>query len=365
MIHFVVGTRAQLLKLAPVMVECRRRGLAWRWVYSAQHRDTFEQLLATFELPPPDHVLVRWDDEARSVGSMGRWFARMIVATMRPRRALGGLTGSRHVVVTHGDTFTTWFGALLGRLTRTPVLHVESGLRSFNLRKPFPEELNRIITFHLSTLYACQDEEAIANLRRRKGYKFHTHGNTQIDTLRFGLANSDRVEVDVPDGEYAVVTLHRYENIFDTERFTRIVTLLRRIADDIQLVFIQHPATRLQLEKLGLLEQLTSHGRIHMRPRLEYLPFIKAVRGAEFVVTDGGGNQLELAFLGKPTLIFRDEVEQREGIGETAVVSRLDPAVVDDFLVRYRDFVRPVSLPETSPTEIIVDVLEQRGFGTR
>jgi UDP-N-acetylglucosamine 2-epimerase (non-hydrolysing) len=294
---------------------------------------------------------------------MGRWFARMILATMRPRRALAGLVGPRHVVVTHGDTFTTWFGALLGRLTRTPVLHVESGLRSFNLRKPFPEELNRIVTFRLSNLYACQDAEAIANLKRRKGYKFNTNGNTQIDTLRFGLANSDRVDVDVPEGEYAVVTLHRYENIFDAERFTRIVALLRRIADDIQLVFIQHPATRLQLEKLGLLEQLTAHGRIHMRPRLEYLPFIKAVRGAEFVVTDGGGNQLELAFLGKPTLIFRDEVEQREGIGETAVVSRLDPAVVDDFLGRYRDFARPVSLPDSSPTEIIVDVLEERGFG--
>lgn len=363
MIHFVVGTRAQLLKLAPVMVECRRRGLAWRWVYSAQHRETFEQLLATFELPPPDYVLVRWDDEARSVASMGRWFARMTLATMRPRLALAGLIGPRHVVVTHGDTFTTWFGALLGKLTRTPVLHVESGLRSFNLRKPFPEELNRIITFRLANLYACQDAEAIANLKRRKGFKFNTHGNTQIDTLRFGLANSDRVEVDVPEGDYAVVTLHRYENIFDAERFTRIVSLLRRIADDVQLIFIQHPATRLQLEKLGLLEQLTSHGQIHMRPRLEYLPFIKAVRGAEFVVTDGGGNQLELAFLGKPTLIFRDEVEQREGIGETAVVSRLDPAVVDDFLGRYHDFERPVSLPDTSPTEIIVDVLEQRGFG--
>ena len=363
MIHFVVGTRAQLLKLAPVMVECRNRSLAWRWVYSAQHRETFDQLLATFDLPPPDHVLVHWDDEARSMGSMGKWFLRMIGATLRPKRALGGLVGPRHVVVTHGDTFTTWFGALLGKLTRTPVMHVESGLRSFNVRKPFPEELNRIVTFRLSDLYACQDEEAIANLRKRKGFKFNTHGNTQIDTLRFGLANSDRVEVDVPDVPYAVVTLHRYENIFDRERFTRIVDLLLHIAERIDLVFIRHPATQLQLVKLGLLDRLEGHERIHLLPRLEYLPFIKAVRSAEFVVTDGGGNQVELAYLGKPTLIFRDEVEQREGIGENAVVSRLDPGVVDDFLARYADLARPVALPEASPTRIIVDVLEERGFG--
>jgi len=363
MIHFVVGTRAQLLKLAPVMVECRQRELAWRWVYSAQHRETIEQLLATFELPPPDHVLVRWDDEARSMGAMGRWFGRMVLATARPRLALGGSVGPRHVVVTHGDTFTTWFGALLGKLTRTPVLHVESGLRSFNLRKPFPEELNRLVTFRLADLYACQDEEAIANLRRYGGFKFNTHGNTQIDTLRFGLAHSDRVEVDVPDAPYAVVTLHRYENIFDRERFARIVDLLLHIAEQTELVFIRHPATQLQLVKLGLLERLEASPRIHLRPRLEYLPFIKAVRGAEFVVTDGGGNQVELAYLGKPTLIFRDEVEQREGIGENAVVSRLDAAVVDDFLARYRELARPVSLPDSSPTKIIVDVLAERGYG--
>jgi UDP-N-acetylglucosamine 2-epimerase (non-hydrolysing) len=363
MIHFVVGTRAQLLKLAPVMVECRNRSLEWRWVYSAQHRDTFDQLLATFELPPPDHVLVRWDDEARSVASMGRWFARMVPATLRPRRALAGLVGPRHLVVTHGDTFTTWFGALLGKLTRTPVLHVESGLRSFNLRKPFPEEINRIVTFALADLYACQDEEAIRNLRRHRGLKFDTHGNTQIDTLRFGLANSDRVHVDVPEAPYAVVTLHRYENIFDRDRFTRIVDLLLHIAERTELVFIRHPATQLQLVKLGLLERLESNPRIHLLPRLEYLPFIKAVRGAEYVVTDGGGNQVELAYLGKPTLIFRDEVEQREGIGENAIVSRLDPSVVDDFLDRYPELTRPVSLPDASPTKIIVDVIEQGRFG--
>ncbi len=363
MIHFVVGTRAQLLKLAPVMVECRNRSLRWRWVYTAQHRETFDQLLATFDLPRPDHVLVRWDDEARSMGSMGRWFSRMVLATTRPRRALGGLVGPQHLVVTHGDTFTTWFGALLGKLTRTPVLHVESGLRSFNIRKPFPEELNRIVTFYLADLYACQDEEAIHNLRRHRGTKLNTHGNTQIDTLRFGLANSDRVEVDVPGGPYAVVTLHRYENIFDRDRFTRIVDLLGRIAERVELVFIRHPATQLQLAKLGLLDRLESDPRIHLLPRLEYLPFIKAVRGAEFVVTDGGGNQVELAYLGKPTLIFRDEVEQREGIGENAVVSRLDPAVVDDFLERFQDLARPVALPDSSPTCTIVDAIEERGYG--
>ena len=103
---------------------------------------------------------------------------------------------------------------------------------------------------------------------------------------------------------------------------------------------------------------------MRLLPRLEYLPFIKAVRAAAFVVTDGGGNQAELSYLGKPTLIFRDEVEQREGIGENIVISRLDPAIVSDFVSRYSTFIRELRLPENSPTTTIVDFIEDGGFGS-
>ena len=364
MIQFVVGTRAQLLKVAPVMLECQRRGLAWRWVYTAQHRDTMEQLLETFGLPPAAYVTVRWQTEAKSMSTMARWFSRMLVELTRSRRVLGGYTGPKHLVVTHGDTFTTWMAALMGRLTRTKVLHVESGLRSGNLREPFPEEINRLITFALASYYACQDEEAVHNLRHHRGTKLNTHGNTQIDTLRFGLEHSDRVELELPPGEFVVATIHRYENIFNRERFTRIVDLVGTIAEQFDVLFIRHPATDLQLRKLDLDQRLASNPRVHLLPRLEYLPFIKAVRAAAFVVTDGGGNQAELSYLGKPTLIFRDEVEQREGIGENIVVSRLDPAIVSDFVARYSTFARELRLPPNSPTQTIVDFIEARGFGS-
>jgi UDP-N-acetylglucosamine 2-epimerase (non-hydrolysing) len=362
-IHFLVGTRAQLLKMAPVMLECDSRRLAWRWVYTAQHRDTMQQLLETFELPPPDYTVVRWSTEAKSKVKMMQWFARMLLALPRSRRVLRGQTGARHVVVTHGDTFTTWLAALMGRLTRTKVMHVESGLRSFNLRKPFPEELNRLITFRLADFYACQDEEAIRNLRRRKGVKINTHGNTQIDTLRFGLSRIDRATLDLPARPFVVVTIHRYENIFDARRMRTIVDHIERIAERFDVLFIRHPATAEQLEKLQLVERLERNAHVHMLPRLEYLPFVKAITAAEFVVSDGGGNQVELSYLGVPALIFREEVEQREGIGQNVVVSRFDRRVIDEFLGCYRSYRREPSLPETSPTKTIVDFLDKRGFG--
>jgi UDP-N-acetylglucosamine 2-epimerase (non-hydrolysing) len=362
-IHFVVGTRAQLLKLAPVMLECERRDLDWRWVYTAQHRDTVQQILDTFGLPAPDYLVVHWDTEAKSMSTMTRWFAHMLSALPGSSRILRGQTGPRHVVVTHGDTFTTWLGALIGRLTRTRVLHVESGLRSFNLREPFPEEINRLITFRLANYYACQDDEAIRNLRRRKGVKFNTRGNTQIDTLRFGVEHAASITPDLPDEPFVVATIHRYENIFDTERMTRIVDEVVEISRDRLVLFIQHPATALQLQKLGLLGRLEQARGVRLLPRLEYLPFIAAVQRAEFVISDGGGNQVELFYLGKPTLIFRDDVEQREGIGDNAVLSRLDPAVIREFVASYPSYARPPRLPDSSPTQIIVDFLEERGFG--
>lgn len=364
MIHFVVGTRAQLFKLAPVMLECEERDLDWRWVYTAQHRDTIERTAELFRLPPPDHVVVGWKTEAKSMGRMGLWFARMLTSLLRSREILGGSTGARHVVLTHGDTFTTWFGALFGRLTRTRVMHVESGLRSFNLRRPFPEELNRLVTFRLAHYYACPGEWAVANLKDRRGVKLDTGSNTQVDTLRFGLSQLEDVDFDVPATPYVVVSLHRYENIFDRDRLVRIVEELEGIAAaGFTLLFVQHPATKLQLEKLGLRGRLESNQRISLLPRLEYLPFLKAIRSAQFVVTDGGGNQEELSYLGKPTLILRDETERHEGLGQNAVLAGLDHQRIESFVREHASYARPEALPQGSPSAVIVDFLEARGFG--
>ena len=122
--------------------------------------------------------------------------------------------------------------------------------------------------------------------------KLDTGSNTQVDTLRFGLSQLEDVDFDVPATPYVVVSLHRYENIFDRDRLVRIVEELEGIAAaGFTLLFVQHPATKLQLEKLGLRGRLEANQRISLLPRLEYLPFLKAIRSAQFVVTDGGGNQ--------------------------------------------------------------------------
>jgi UDP-N-acetylglucosamine 2-epimerase (non-hydrolysing) len=363
MIHFVVGTRAQLFKLAPIMLECRDRNLEWRWVYTAQHRETIAETIELFGLPPPAHVIVGWRTEAKSMGRMARWFGAMLLALPGGRRVLANATGPRHVVVTHGDTFTTWLGALLGRLTRTKVMHVESGLRSFRLFQPFPEEINRLITFRLATFMACPNEEAVANVRRYRGEPFDTGGNTQVDTLRFGLQHLEQAEIEIPAEPFVVATIHRYENVYREERFAAILSLLERAARDRVVLFVRHPVTDTRLQKHGFRERLEANPRIHLLPRLQYLAFLRLVTAADFVVSDGGGNQEELSYLGVPTLIMREATERSEGLGENAVLAGADDTAVDSFLERPEQFRRPVDVPAVSPAARIVDFLVERGFG--
>lgn len=365
MIHFVIGTRAQLFKMAPIMLRCQQLGLNWRWVYTAQHRDTINETLKTFGLPEPAYTVVHWDTEAKTMGKMGQWLLKMLIALPRSKKILDGYTGKKHIVLTHGDTLTTWLAALMGRLTRTKVMHVESGLRSFNLRKPFPEEINRLITFRLANYYACPGDWALNNLKKYKGEKINTFQNTQIDTIQFGLKHADSAKFEPPKGQYVVASLHRYENIFNEQRFQTIIDRLELIAKSFPIYMVQHPATKEQIQKLpGIKARISNNPRIHLLPRLEYLPFIKLVKHCEFVVTDGGGNQEELYHMGKPTLLFRDETERQEGLGSTAIISKLDPKVIKNFVSDYKKYIRePDFSDQKSPSEIIAKWLESKGFG--
>ncbi len=358
MIHFVIGTRAQLFKMAPVMLECRKRKLAWRWIYTAQHKETIEQSLKTFGLPLPDYTVVNWDTEAKTIGKMGIWLWHMMLALPRGRRILDGHTGKKNIVVTHGDTITTWWAALLGKLFRCKVMHVEAGMRSFKLFDPFPEEINRLITSRLADYFIAPGKSSMKNLKKYRGIKIDTTYNTQADTINFGLEHCDSADLELPNTEYVVASIHRYENIFKAEKLKRIVGLLEKVANKYPIYVPQHPATKEQLEKMPELKnRLEKNPKIHLLPRLEYLPFIKLIKNSEFVVTDGGGNQEELYFMGKPTLLFRYTTERPDELGKTAVLSKLDESKVMDFVKNYKKFRRPRVKVTHSPSAMITDIL--------
>ncbi len=352
MIHIVLGTKAQLVKMAPVMVRLRERGAPYRFVLTGQHRATMDEMLEEFGIPPPDAVLYRGRDVVsplQVVAWMGRLLAR---CAADPSSVFG--PDARGIVLVHGDTLSTLLGALLGRVAGLRVGHVESGLRSFDWLHPFPEEITRLLTFRLAHTLYCPGDWAMANVASLRRERVNTGANTLADTLALAKRFARRTD-HVPPEPFAVASLHRYENIFRRERLERLVSLLEEIAEHRLLLFILHPPTEEQLRRRDLRGRLEANPRIELRPRYTYFDFAALLSRADFVVTDGGSVQEEASYLGLPCLLMRRRTERQEGLSANAVLSNYDAAVVRDFAAGFDRYRRPPAAPPHSPSDAIVE----------
>jgi len=356
MIHIIIGTRAQFIKMVPIMVLLRDEGIPYSFIHTGQHRATIDDILDEFSLRRPDILLSEGRDIVSPPGMLF-WSLRILSRGIAGRRALFGSDG-RGVVLVHGDTASTILGALLGRAAGMHVAHVESGLRSFNLRHPFPEELTRVLAIRLSHTLFCPGPWAVGNVAGLKKTAIDTGANTMADTVALAR-RADLRRDHLPDGPFALASLHRYENVFRRERLRDLVGHLERIAEKCRLLFILHPSTEARLRRYGLLEALTRQGNIELRPRYSYLDFFPLLRSAEFVVTDGGSIQEESYYLGIPCLLMRKASERPEGLGHNALLSRYDPALIEDFAANYRRYRQPPPKGDEGPSKIIVEALRK------
>lgn len=352
MIYVLLGTRAQLVKMAPVMRVLEERGARVRLLLTGQHRETIDDLIADFRLRTTPELVYR-GPEASGVMAMARWAGGCLWQLLRHRRRwFDGLDRVRDVIVVHGDTFSTLLGALLGRLLRVRVAHVESGLRSFNWRNPFPEELTRLAVFRLSDIAFCPGPWAASNLARYRHLDVvDTQHNTLLDAVRYAIAGTPRATMPA----YAVVSVHRFENLRSRRRLDAIVRIVTEVARRMRVVMVLHPVTERVLRRRGLHEALARAG-VEMTPRMAYTRFLALLAGATVVLTDGGSNQEELSYLGVPTLLLREATERREGLGENVVLAGYDvPKVLS--LVAQPTTPPCATLPEGSPSAMIVDRL--------
>ncbi len=236
--------------------------------------------------------------------------------------------------------------------------HVESGLRSFRLFHPFPEEITRLLTFRLSQVLFCPGEWAMGNVAKLRREKINTGSNTLGDTLALAIA-TERSREHVPSGPYGLVSLHRYENIFSRQSFEALITLVEEIAtareDGPLLLFVLHPPTARQLERFGLEERLRGNPKIELRPRCTYFDFVTLIEGADFVVTDGGSIQEESSYLGIPCLLMREATERQEGLGANVLLSELAPERIREFGRDPSRWRRPRHLPGNRPSDCIAD----------
>ncbi|OGW42636.1 MAG: hypothetical protein A2132_01665 [Nitrospirae bacterium RBG_16_43_11] len=355
MIYIILGTKAQLIKMAPLMVALKERGIDYVYISTGQHKETMHELHQNFDIREPDLRLYNGED-ITGVCQMALWSIRIITKILVNKRLL--LKDNRRgIVLVHGDTFSTLLGALLGKLLRLKVAHIESGLRSFNIFHPFPEEITRILTFSLTDYYFCPGDWAVRNIEKYRGYKINTTMNTLYDSLRLAMENEDHIKIDIPDTPYSVATIHRYENIFHRDKLKRVVDIVLNISERVKVLFILHPPTRKNLEKFGLYEILHKNKNIELRPRYDYFEFIKLMQNSEFIISDGGSNQEESYYMGQPCLLLRKATERTEGLGENVVLSNYDDKILEEFIKKYKKYkTDPVMGPE-SPSKIIVDFL--------
>lgn len=361
MIHVIIGTRAQLIKTAPIMAECQRRGIRYNFIFLAQHRQTIYEIIDLFGIKRPDRVLGDVSRDISSAGELAEWATKVFAVGVRERRIIFGQKAGG-IVLVHGDALPALLGAVLGRVAGLRVGHVEAGLRSFDYRRPFPEELIRVLIskLRLPDFYFCQNKWALKNVERYPGRKINTECNTLLDSLRTAMdfELTDEKEV-IPRGEYAIATLHRFETISSRQKLEEVMNIIHEVTRRIKLLFILHPPTLAVLKQNGLYDTLDRDPNIELRPRYDYFRFIRLLKGSRFVITDGGSNQEECFYLGHPCLLLRDTTERWEGLGENAVLSRFDPATISDFVRNYDSFRREMPAMNMRPSEMVLDAIRE------
>ncbi|HRQ81995.1 MAG TPA: UDP-N-acetylglucosamine 2-epimerase (non-hydrolyzing) [Azospirillaceae bacterium] len=309
----VIGTRPEAIKLAPVADALSRCGLEPRVCLSGQHRELLAQALEAFDLPIHHNLDLMRDDQdlPALTGRVVAETARVIDAE-RP-----------DWVIVQGDTVTAMAAALAGFQCGVPVAHVEAGLRSGDLRHPWPEEMNRRLIGQLAALHFAPTEGARRHLLAEgvAPAAIHVTGNTVIDALAMARARlKQRPELGAgappdlgADGRAVVlVTVHRRENL--GEILPRIGAALERLADrgDCELVFPAHPNPQVSALARRLADRTA--GGLRVVPPLSYLPFVALLDRADLILTDSGGIQEEASALGKPVLLLRERTERPEAV---------------------------------------------------
>ena len=329
--------------------------IEYQFIYTSQHKETIDQIRELFNIKEPDLILFN-KDEAKTVLKFLGWMGRMSLYLFTPKKVFS----KKGIVLAHGDTATALWSAICGRLAGCKVGHIESGLRSFNIFQPFPEELIRLITFRFSDIYFCPNEWALNNLRKYKGKKVNTKGNTLIDSVKLALKTPTGFVK--PDEKYVVVSIHRYENIYSNKLEKIIIPYILEVSKIFKVLFVLHPSTREVIEKNQNIKNLLKNPSIELKPRYDYFDFVKLLEGSEFVITDGGSNQEELSYLGKPTILMRSATERVEGLEKNIVVSGYEQKTLNDFIKNYKTYTFAIVELKNSPSEIILKYLNSINF---
>lgn len=315
---FVLGTRAQLVKIAPVLRLAQESALKHTVWFTGQHEESIEDLIADFGLTS-QFVLPGSRKERSSILKLLVWMPSTIYRCFEYVKNVKLWTGKRPLVIVHGDTLSTWLGAVAGRWGGGDIVHLESGLSSGKWNEPFPEELLRRLTFRVARYALCPNAQAATRMTGYAGcVVVDTQENTLLDCVRYAARDVPILQA-ADTAKPFVVSIHRFQNIYRRAALTRIVDEILAAADFGTVKFILHPATERRLRHYALLERLEGHMNVQLLARKPYTEFLALLQQARAVLSDGGSNQEELSYLGVPTILYRERSERPDGIGRNII----------------------------------------------
>lgn len=354
---------AELIKLAPVINALKKRKIDFKIISSNQNSLDLSEINFligkysidyTFKMKPfkwPKNIYLRflvWI--IKSVGNYLIYFRNEF-------------KDDKNVLfIVHGDTISSLIGAIVAKLCGVKLVHIESGLRSFDFFEPFPEEICRFVISHLADFHYSPNKWSMNNLKGSYGIKINTFDNTVGESVDIAIRASRNIEnkIGIKKGQkYFILVIHRQEHtLFNKKETDKILdTIFRQTNKKLKCVFIMHRLTKNYLKSNNLFFKIKKDSNVILPGRLPYLSFIKLLNDAEFIASDGGTNQEEAYYLGKPCLILRNKTERIEGLGKNAVLSENNQSRIISFIRYYKKYKRRRIKIDISPSEVIVNHL--------
>src|SRR3990170_1277990 len=356
----VVGTRPEIIKMAPVVRALKKSKVPFLFAHCGQHYDynMSQQFIENLELPPPDYSF-----EVR-VSSPGEQTARIITHMDKLLKHTGP-----SVVLVEGDTNTVLATALAANKRGIPVGHVEAGLRSFDLR--MPEEHNRRLTDHISSFLFAPTARSEANLKKENVWgKIYVTGNTVIDAVMQHMPIAERkseVLKKIRFEKFALATAHRAENVDDLNVLRNLMEVFAE--SPVPVVYSMHPRTKKRLRQHGMYAQIKENKNVQILPPQGYLDFLVLMRKSELIITDSGGIQEEATApaIRKPVLVVRLSTERPEAV-ESGFAEVVGTEKEKALKAIEKAFAKRRELPTESPfgdgtaAEKIVEIIKEELF---
>jgi len=294
-----VGTRPEVIKIMPIIIELKKRGIELFFLYTGQHRDLANPLFDFFNIYPDINLDIMKKSQSLT----------HITASILTKIEKILLDEKPDIVLVHGDTSTTFVSALAAFYQKIAVGHVEAGLRTHNIYSPFPEELNRNLVGKIANYHFAPTTTNYDNLINEgiKKEQIIITGNTVIDAVK-SVASS----LDVKKEKKILVTTHRRENL--GQPMKNICLALKEIAQeylDYKIVLPMHPNPKVRDIIKSILDNIEN---VDLIEPLDYVDFIKEMISSEIILTDSGGIQEEAPAFDIPVVVLRSETERTEGV---------------------------------------------------